>query len=1245
VVLAFIFGVRKKTFMKPAEPSSSRFGRLRHRRGAGPGPLLVGLALAWLSVVVRGEEGAPPALASDTQPAAVKEAAPAGEAVGSPEAAWLRRMQLLDQPPMQLPGGDRLPDAVFLRDQANQPIFIPRVRYEEFEAYLRERALGKANDLPQALLESLRIRGVVFRDYAQLQLELSMSVTDSTARLVRLPLRLQGMNWTSVPRGQGGKKNLVVASADDGGLEWLVEPDGSNSYALQLESVVKVEQLFTESWVRLELPEVATSISLDLPGDNLQVQWEGAVGEVLETEAVGGKTAVTVRGRGGVASLRWSDRALQDRLGAVEVESDTRLVLQEDGKSFRGLSRIRVVADGRHGARDWTLRLPAKARWVPMAGGETNSGWRLERIEAGGDRVGDASERLRLFLAERARPTGEEIAVEWRWDSGQVADEPLSFRGLEIEEAQRHEGRFTIVLPLRSRFSWPPGSDQVLVQQVPSADSAEAMDYEFRFFRQPFQLNGLISEEKTAARWSSDYIVRLDGSELVLEGILTPPSDRKSFVGWELLGGVWQVESVVSEKTGEPIRTEMIDGHGLRILGSDNGLLEEVGRNDGLAGGGPAAIRIRASQALPTGEVRQVSFQLPRFRIMTAGSPRIQRGEGTLVVDYGAWQIFPTELKTSGLVKTAEIPNSLRGLLVNDGTPPSGAFRFLADGPEPRWSGRIRRTSRVVSASLTTGIEVGRTDWRCLRRWTITTQGPVLERLPLRVPSRWIETDATTGTEVVSESLKIASDGQRLETRFLTKDADGWATIEPVRLNWPSVFDLEVSYEEGYRLVGEGDSGEQTLPIPLVKLGLKPAVLLYAEESTLNVGDGVLCRVDMAGLPPRFYGPADGAARVPLDEAQLELKLGVAAVVSATARQADVERLWIQTVINKQERRDRYVARLSTTQPLLHYELPAGWSVSNVSALVNGRKVLFDAMEKEGRRVIQLMMPFASGQGRKLEGRSSNADGPLAESGPAGEDLKAVVELFHWSTEKRGWTDRLELALPKLQESLQPTPLLWQVCVPADEHLWSSSPGLLANHRWAWNNLGWQRLAAVSQGSLETELGASRQLELSAATNSYTFTALTGEATAGQGWGEHILVLPRYLLWLPVACLALLFTAAWPRLGITRHPWMLLAVTIVLGMLSLWAPDMAMILIQAALASLGVVALVAAVRWAVHQRGHRRSVFAGRASPSVAGRPTSAGFREDSKRKIVTEGSAAPSHSATHTVEHVPVNLPSDIHG
>ncbi|MFN9917711.1 MAG: hypothetical protein ACK53L_34310, partial [Pirellulaceae bacterium] len=116
-------------------------------------------------------------------------------------------------------------------------------------------------------------------------------------------------------------------------------------------------------------------------------------------------------------------------------------------------------------------------------------------------------------------------------------------------------------------------------------------------------------------------------------------------------------------------------------------------------------------------------------------------------------------------------------------------------------------------------------------------------------------------------------------------------------------------------MVGEGASGEQTLPIPLVKLGLKPAVLLYAEESTLNVGDGVLCRVDMAGLPPRFYGPADGAARVPLDEAQLELKLGVAAVVSATARQADVERLWIQTVINKQERRDRYVARLSTTQP------------------------------------------------------------------------------------------------------------------------------------------------------------------------------------------------------------------------------------------------------------------------------------------------------------------------------------------
>ncbi len=332
--------------------------------------------------------------------------------------------QVLASPPELFQQDATLPDAIYLRDEKNRTIFVPKLKYEDFEAFLRERSGAKISHLPVGMLEGLTIQGKVTDGTAELKLHFTMSVTDASAKIVQVPLGLQRLNWTKPAVGQGGRRNIVIAKNESEGVVWVVEPDGSDKYFLDMEAVLRVDTNFSESSLRLSLPECSTLIKIDLPRDDIDVEWSGSSGEVLEKEKESGNTRAIVHGRG-AGKLVWRDRANVGGLHSFELDSYTRLAIMADDSAIRASTRLRFSSSDRSGPREFTIRLPAQATWVTGTSLASSENWSLRRIESHDKTLGlpgkkpevesvnQTGEVLKLQFANTGIGFNEDVELEW----------------------------------------------------------------------------------------------------------------------------------------------------------------------------------------------------------------------------------------------------------------------------------------------------------------------------------------------------------------------------------------------------------------------------------------------------------------------------------------------------------------------------------------------------------------------------------------------------------------------------------------------------------------------------------------------------------------------------------------------------------------------------------------------------------------------------------------------------------------
>jgi hypothetical protein len=286
-----------------------------------------------------------------------------------------------------------------------------------------------------------------------------------------------------------------------------------------------------------------------------------------------------------------------------------------------------------------------------------------------------------------------------------------------------------------------------------------------------------------------------------------------------------------------------------------------------------------------------------------------------------------------------------------------------------------------------------------------------------------------------------------------------------------------------------------------------------------------------------------------------------------------VESVWLQSILNAVEHRERFVVRFHTNANSISLELPVD-RFADTKVLLNGRRAV--SVSNAG----------------KMNRLDVALDGVALPTSGSNES-SYVLEVFMWPATKSQWITSLRAQPPKIWNCNNQSYLIWQVVVPATAHLVGSSASLSPGYRWEWKDLWFSRRNDWTQAEIERQMGATSQPNISPQSNQYVFLSLNQNASM-EAW-----LAPRYLLWIPVAIFLLIGSFLVMEFRWIRKPWLGIGLLLVSLAFSQWAWDLSVALVQSLVAAIGISVLYLMMKWVVDRRTRRRSVFASRIGPSL----------------------------------------------
>jgi hypothetical protein len=229
---------------------------------------------------------------------------------------------------------------------------------------------------------------------------------------------------------------------------------------------------------------------------------------------------------------------------------------------------------------------------------------------------------------------------------------------------------------------------------------------------------------------------------------------------------------------------------------------------------------------------------------------------------------------------------------------------------------------------------------------------------------------------------------------------------------------------------------------------------------------------------------------------------------------------------------------------------------------------------------------FVNGQTVQFTGEGTQFQVELASNNLRQHQL----EVWMTSSESLGWVTSLKVDIPEIQGAQFYDRFYWQLAVPSIQHMGLTSGQVTPEWIWKWNGLWWSRESGKQQPDLERWVGATPQTDLPLSVNAYLFSSFGG------GRSFQIWLLSRFMMWLPIGLVAILVSILLISFRTLRHPAFLLFAAGGLATAAMLAPDLAVLLGQTALLSLGLVSLILITQTAIESRVRRRSVFTVRPS-------------------------------------------------
>lgn len=1014
------------------------------------------------------------------------------------------------------------PEQIYIRDVDGSLKLMLGWTMSQFEELVRLRdGLEQRNQAPPYLIEEIHAQGKVIEEYAELAIRVRIRLR--VDQPCRVPLRLEQLVLQELPQRGNDQPLLFSFNRQDGGYLLYLQGSADTVEEVVFRGWVPIGYTGNEARLVLSLPDSPLSdLELDFPAGNIEPSvTPGAT--ILGMEPVEGGQRLKVTGLGPGFVLSWGVSS-----GA---SSDWETVLESNGVILARVTENAVDFDARLTVRSYgapfdrfRVSLPPGASVIPFS----SNSYSVQEVSVDSREKPSQGDRSLAEVVLVKKTTGP-VEVRLTAQVKMLGDTWADLGGFSVEGAVLQHGYLTVIPSSDLALVWGEWRGVRQVSQAPTSGNGEPSEgaVYFEYFTQPCKVQMKTVRRVAYVRIAPRYRVGLSFGKAELQGRLSYEVRGAELTTLDVDMANWQLEKAF---LGE-------QGAALAITGDPQG---------------------RVTLALPQGMSGRFEITFVATRNETLDKPPLvmsfPQPKGHAVQPAEVLVVAPANLElrtdyeqSQGLEPTSVQPRE-------GGTATVNVVSFRLNKPEASFVADWKVHQREIITEVLT-----RATWegtqlaveqkiRCQVRYEAWT-GPWRFRIPSGIDQVSVLLDGrpvqltrmTTNPSPQTESDETAPQPSSEGPQF-AGDVFAVSVIGPVLGSSELVFRYTVSG-------GIRSAGMSRWQIPLVDPldgQLQQHRLSVLTPATWHV-DGV--------EPPWRLRETKSLSGVSLLQTELETTAHVAEAIlsshSGTTAEADVivvERMLIQTRLDRLMRQDRCALRFFTKQDHLNLELPRGARSDLVQIWLDGRLV-------ESRRISRtaVTIPLTSSVGGS--GNSETGKGHL-------------LELWYELPRFRHSWGRTNLECLRLDPQAIVQRVCWEIVLLPDEHIIWNGPEVTAEFRWGWTGFFWGRLPTVPEEDLERWAGVSDGwLHVSGRANRYLFGALRAVDSANIWcWRRP---------WIVGICSAAIVFAGLGLVyfGPLARKLVVLATLVVIMVLLLLRPDVALLAGQASALGLALAIL------------------------------------------------------------------------
>jgi hypothetical protein len=1010
-----------------------------------------------------------------------------------------------------------VPDAVYLLDQRGNRVLVPNFSFERWEQLERAIKGGRTNVggalAPVAILSSqlrIEVRDAWAEFRWKLRARLSPSrvangADPSSREVLTYPLRMDNLFQLESLNVSGLDEGRCELSAD--GYRLRVPPSTvEREFEVEGRFVGRVESVGNASQLAVRLPIAATNVELVVQRPNQNGYVSGRGNEVLErltTDPT--STTFALQSNGGDFTIIWQDGAAGLEPGQL-LDVTTNWTIEWTDPAGRPKASLQLaLEDQLRELKSFDLRLPRDAvlqpsslegqAWVAESIASSDDGlpqWRFRRT---GDDAGPATGNVQL-----------ELQLSPQLDDQGVGR--LVLDGFDVVGSSRHRGQINVRTALNYQLRW------VHSAAVRAPERSEAQTFRFNYDSTPLGLALRLVADQRELRLQPKHVLtigtRTAELETTLEGIVA--TNVSGTVEVVLPG--WTLRRVSAEDEAKDIASYFEyeqDTVRLDLAALTGGERRETGR---------FAITIRAERALEQ-DTSAVQIPLPIVRQVRGDAGRLPSGMPPVfvsvaphllsIVPEAGLQVIPDakQIERDQLVAlekdrlSSEVPSGAQSVFR---VPTTAATTFaglirpeqLRGAMEQTVSVRVDDERSSVNQQIELQIDEGLISGP---QFIVRGGGELASAWSVKVNGRTVFHDVRKDESMNEVVLSIPGEQLARGRHALTLQWDG-PPLGAVSSQWQGAV-------LPYALL----RGEPTIPAVTKPLGLTTT---DAWEARFNLGD-----------ERRISDEEDASTALLRRGTALEYRVADQDQNGA----AVVDRVWLQTVVGRGQRRDRLILRTSAETQRLQLMLEDWPAETPIRVIVD------DVVVREGtydQGPLRIELP------------------PL--SSERIEDDGHLVEIWGWVAEPAGSSIWWQRVRPRIGGLLGVRQFYWQLVLPPDQHVLWTPASLGQSMTWQWRTLSIQRQPTMDDRSLAEWIGCRLEPSVPWGARYLYATVSTSDLRA--------VCVSRTTLWLFVAIPMLLVAVLVIYADVLRRPWWWLVLGVMIAGAASVAPDSALLLGQ-----------------------------------------------------------------------------------